>query len=165
MTTLPHLTDGDLVLRPLEDADLDAVVALLNEPAVARWWGENDHASVLEERELSLTIEHRGEVVGLLLVHEETEPMYRSVALDIALATAVHGQGLGSRSLRAVVRHYIVQGHHRFEIDPAADNAAAIACYRKLGFRDVGILRRSERAPDGTWRDGLQMDLLAEELT
>ena len=33
------------------------------------------------------------------------------------------------------------------------------------GFRDVGVMRRYERANDGTWRDSLLMDLLADELT
>jgi aminoglycoside 6'-N-acetyltransferase len=46
----------------------------------------------------------------------------------------------------------------------AADNARAIAAYRKVGFRPVGIMRRYERAADGHWRDGLLMELLAEEL-
>jgi aminoglycoside 6'-N-acetyltransferase len=59
-----------------------------------------------------------------------------------------------------------VLGHHRVTIDPAAANAAAIRCYEKVGFRRVGITRRSERSPEsGTWRDGLLMDLLAEDLT
>jgi aminoglycoside 6'-N-acetyltransferase len=49
-------------------------------------------------------------------------------------------------------------------IDPAADSAAAIRCYSKVGFRPVGIMRRYERGSDGTWHDGLLMDLLAEEL-
>jgi aminoglycoside 6'-N-acetyltransferase len=33
-----------------------------------------------------------------------------------------------------------------------------------VGFKPVGIMRRAERAPDGRWRDGLLMELLAEEL-
>jgi aminoglycoside 6'-N-acetyltransferase len=28
----------------------------------------------------------------------------------------------------------------------------------------VGVMRRYERGPDGTWHDGLLMDLLPEEL-
>jgi aminoglycoside 6'-N-acetyltransferase len=28
----------------------------------------------------------------------------------------------------------------------------------------VGIMRQYERGPDGTWHDGLLMDLLADEL-
>jgi aminoglycoside 6'-N-acetyltransferase len=43
-------------------------------------------------------------------------------------------------------------------------NTLAIACYRKVGFRDVGVMRRYERDLDGTWHDNLLMDLLAEEL-
>lgn len=49
-------------------------------------------------------------------------------------------------------------------IDPAADNTAAIRCYRKVGFRPVGIMRRYERGKDGTWHDNLLMELLADEL-
>ena len=67
--------------------------------------------------------------------------------------------------MRALARHlFTVHGHHRIEIDPAADNHAAIRAYSKVGFRPVGITRRSERGPDGTWHDALLMDLLAEEL-
>jgi aminoglycoside 6'-N-acetyltransferase len=33
-----------------------------------------------------------------------------------------------------------------------------------MGFRRVGVLRRYERDPGGGWRDGLLLDLLAEEL-
>ena len=56
------------------------------------------------------------------------------------------------------------RGHHRFTIDPAAANARAIRAYEAVGFRPVGVLRRYERGPDGRWRDGLLMDLLAVEL-
>jgi aminoglycoside 6'-N-acetyltransferase len=73
---------------------------------------------------------------------------------------------LGTDSVRTLARHIIVDhGHHRVVIDPAADNAAAIRCYSKVGFRPVGVMRRYERGPDGSWHDGLLMDLLADELT
>jgi aminoglycoside 6'-N-acetyltransferase len=49
-------------------------------------------------------------------------------------------------------------------IDPAAANTRAIAAYAKVGFRPVGVMRKYERGPDGTWHDGLLMDLLREEL-
>jgi aminoglycoside 6'-N-acetyltransferase len=34
-----------------------------------------------------------------------------------------------------------------------------------VGFQPVGVLRRYERGPDGSWHDGLLMDLLPEDLT
>ena len=50
-------------------------------------------------------------------------------------------------------------------VDPAADNAAAVRCHEKAGFRPVGRMREYERDPaTGTWHDGLLMDLLAAEL-
>jgi aminoglycoside 6'-N-acetyltransferase len=49
-------------------------------------------------------------------------------------------------------------------IDPAAANETAIRVYTKVGFRPVGVLRNYERAADGTWHDGLLMDLLEGEL-
>jgi len=78
----------------------------------------------------------------------------------------VHGHGLGSDAVRTLARDLIVdRGHHRLVIDPAADTAAAIRCYAKVGFKPVGVMRRYERGLDGAWHDGLLMDLLAEELT
>jgi aminoglycoside 6'-N-acetyltransferase len=69
-------------------------------------------------------------------------------------------------AIRALARYLIdVRGHHRLTIDPAAANERAIHAYRRVGFRPVGIMRRYERGPDGTWHDGLLMDLLAGELT
>jgi aminoglycoside 6'-N-acetyltransferase len=55
------------------------------------------------------------------------------------------------------------RGHHRLTIDLAADNAAAIRTYEKIGFRAVGLMREYWRLPEGTWRDGLLIDLLALE--
>ncbi len=60
--------------------------------------------------------------------------------------------------------HWLVRdrGHHLVMIDPAAHNAAAIACYRACGFRDVGVLRGFERDTDGRgWHDTLLMQYAA----
>jgi len=65
----------------------------------------------------------------------------------------------------AVARRLIEEdGHHRITIDPAADNEHAISAYEKVGFRRVGTMRRYQRMSDGTWIDGLLMELLADEL-
>jgi aminoglycoside 6'-N-acetyltransferase len=100
----------------------------------------------------------------VLLVSEENEPDYRHAGLDISLATRFHDQGLGREALRLAIDHLADQrGHHRFTIDPAVDNERAVRCYAAVGFRPVGVMRRYWRAQDGSWRDGLLMDLLAGE--
>ncbi len=50
-------------------------------------------------------------------------------------------------------------------IDPSATNAAAIRCYTAAGVTPVGVMRRDERGTDGTFHDGLLLELLAEEFT
>ena len=57
------------------------------------------------------------------------------------------------------------RGHHRLVIDPDVDNARAIHCYEKVGFRPVGVMRRYARGADGELHDALLMDLLAGELS
>ncbi len=111
------------------------------------------------------TLTGRDRVVGQVQWGEETDPDYRHASIDIYLDPAVHGRGLGTDAVRTLARYLVTErGHHRVVIDPAADNTAAIRCYAKVGFRPVGIMRRYERGADGTWHDGLLMDLLADEL-
>jgi aminoglycoside 6'-N-acetyltransferase len=44
--------------------------------------------------------------------------------------------------VRTLARYLIDErGHHRLTIDPAADNAAAVRTYEKVGFRAVGLMR------------------------
>ena len=63
-----------------------------------------------------------------------------------------------------MARHLIHdRGHHRLTIDPAAHNERAIRCYEKVGFKRVGIMREYWLDPEGVWRDGLLLDLLARE--
>jgi RimJ/RimL family protein N-acetyltransferase len=45
-------------------------------------------------------------------------------------------------------------------IDPAAANQRAIRCYSAVGFRPVGVMRRYERGADGSFHDGLLMELV-----
>jgi aminoglycoside 6'-N-acetyltransferase len=96
---------------------------------------------------------------------EEADPDYRHASIDIFIAPAVHGRGLGRDAVATLARHLMAErGHHRLVIDPAADNEAAIRCYAAVGFRPVGIMRQYERDASGEWHDGLLMDLLDGEL-
>ncbi|WP_458089193.1 GNAT family N-acetyltransferase [Streptomyces malaysiensis] len=167
-----NLRGARVVLRPTEPSDVPALAAIRAEPEVyARWRGGEDLVAAVREDLAEpgtepLTIEYEGTVVGMIQWSAETDPDYRHASIDIYLDPAVHGRGLGTDAVRTLARHLISdQGHHRIVIDPAADNAAAIRAYAKVGFRPVGVMRSYERGPDGTWHDGLLMDLLAGEIT
>jgi aminoglycoside 6'-N-acetyltransferase len=153
-----------LLLRPASLDDVEALLAIVTEPEVARWWGDCDADEVRTDLPGSFAIVVDGAVGGWLLVAEETAAHYRHVGFDIALTTALHGRGYGPEALRLAIAHFAACGHHRFTIDPAAANERAIRAYRSVGFKPVGVMREYERGPDGAWHDGLLMDLLASEV-
>ncbi len=163
------LGGGNIVLRPLRADDVERVAQIQAEPSVARWWGPPDEVELRLQAdgstdEKAFVIEAKGELVGLIQYHEENEPDFRHAGIDVFLAGRAQGHGLGTEAVRTLARYLIDErGHHRLTIDPAADNVAAIRTYEKVGFRTVGVMREYWRSPDGTWRDGLLMDLLARQ--
>lgn len=160
-----------VLLRPARDDDADALTAILAEPSVAMWWPDHDRRRVEtellrpEEDVFVFSIEGEGRLVGLIQVTEEPEPEFRHAALDLFLTGTAQGRGLGPDAIGTIAAHlFDVEGHHRITIDPAAANIRAIRAYEKVGFRTIGRLRRYQRMADGTWVDGLLMDLLDDEL-
>ena len=167
-----ELTGEVVTLRPAEEADLPRLLEIINQPAVIERWGsagpyhlERLRAEVLEDEEVTVfTIFVEGRIVGSIQFSEELEPDYRHAGIDIFVDTDHQGRGIGTDAVRTLARYLFTErGHHRLTIDPAAGNSRAIACYKKVGFKPVGILRKYELGLDGTWHDGLLMDLLAEE--
>jgi aminoglycoside 6'-N-acetyltransferase len=169
MDELPVLRGERLTLRPLSEDHLDRLVAILADASVREWWGTVEGPDALREDlrhdGRAFAIELDGVAAGWLGIAEETTPDYRHVALDIALGREHQDRGLGSEALRTAIRWLARdRGHHRFTIDPALRNVRAIRAYEAVGFRRVGVLRQYERGADGSWQDGLLMDLLADEL-
>ncbi len=169
---LPALSGVLVRLRPWTPDDVDRLEAILAEPSVAQWWGLRTGGSVArewlesdEDGSLTFVIEHEGQVIGSIQCSEEDEPDYRSAGIDLFLATEAQGRGLGPDAIRTLARWlFDERGHHRLTIDPSAVNVRAIAAYSKVGFRPIGLARSYERGPDGTFHDGLFMDMLAGEL-
>ena len=164
MTGTPTLHGTRLRLRRLEPADLPALEAIRAEPGVRRWWGESQPGDFEPPADGDLlVIEVDGSVAGAIQYEEVGDPRYRSAGLDIFLGAAWEGRGLGREAVVLLVGHLIEsRGHHRLTIDPAAANERAIRCYEAVGFARVGVMRQYERADDGTWHDGLLMELLAD---
>jgi aminoglycoside 6'-N-acetyltransferase len=161
-----------VLLRPVRAEDGDRLEAIVREPEVARWWvgyqvDPKDLVRELLEDEdtVALAVETGGELIGLIQYEEENTPDYRHAGIDLFLATAWQGRGLGVEAVRVLARYLIEErGHHRLTIDPAVANERAVRAYERAGFRQVGVMREYERGPNGVWRDALLMDLLAREL-
>ncbi len=102
--------------------------------------------------------------MGAIQAWEEPNEESRHAGIDVFLATAAQGRGLGPSAIRAVAGWLISQrGHHRLTIDPAATNDHASGPTRSWasGRRDAaGVPADAGR----TWVDGLLLELLADEL-
>jgi len=161
MTTL----QGRLItLRPAVGADAPTLLAILDQPAVAEWWRRAEWERLDERDAVTFAIVLDGALVGCIQYTEETDADYFSAAVDVFVSAAVHGRGVGTDAMRTLVAWlFDMRGHHRLTVDPAAVNARAIHVYERLGFRPVGVLRQYERVADGSWRDALLMELLADD--
>ena len=160
----PILRGKLVVLRPVTDDDEAALFAILDEPGVAPWWRRDSWERINEEGATVFAIVADGEPAGCIQYCEEDDPDYRSAALDIFVADAWQGRGVGGDAMRTLIEHLTdVHGHHRFTVDPGVATERAIRVYEHLGFRRVGVMRAYERLADGTWRDGLLMELIAGE--
>ena len=168
MSERPVLRGARVTVRPMTDADVEPVAAIVETPGVSEWWPESGEPERLRAGlgpdEDTFAIELDGQVVGWMAKTEELDPDYKHAAVDISIAAALTGQGIGPEALRLLIDWLIEErGHHRITIDPAVANERAIKAYASVGFRPVGVMRRYERTPGGGWRDALLMDLLADE--
>jgi aminoglycoside 6'-N-acetyltransferase len=157
-------------LRPATADDAEGLSAILAEPEVARWWPRYDadrvRAELLDSDDTTMfVIEVDDDLVGAVMYVEEPSPDYRHASIDVFLHPDWHGKGLGTDAVRTLAKHLIHdRGHHRLAIDPAASNEKAIRTYKRVGFREVGVMRSYERNVDGQWHDCLLMDLLERDL-
>ncbi|MGF0310902.1 GNAT family N-acetyltransferase [Rhodococcus sp. IEGM1428] len=160
-----NLRGERVVLRPVAAEDVPELRRILHTPEVYMRWGDEDadeNWPFDDPEAVRMIVELDGAARGLIQYFEEPDPMYRHASIDIFLDPAVHGRGVGKDAVGTLVRYLTVDlGHHRLVIDPAADNAIAIACYSAVGFEPVGIMRKYEKGPDG-WHDSLLMDLIVE---
>ena len=163
---------GDrVVLRPLAEGDVARIVELGADPEVARWWRGLTHEHVLREgarrgrgrRRLRDRRRRRG---------RRDDPVLRGdrrgvplAGIDLFLGAPFHGRGLGTDAVRTMARHLIDdRGHHRLDDRPGRAQRARDPLLREGRLPPVGIMREYWLDPDGIWRDGLLLDLLACEL-
>ena len=134
-----------MLLRDMTGADLDAVLRIERE-VHAHPWTPGNFSDALRSKYQCKIFESDGSMLGyavLMLAVDESE------LLDIAIDAAHQRQGWGQRLLdemMALARHF---GMRRMVLEVRASNRAAIALYRKAGFRDIGLRRDYYQAENG----------------
>ena len=139
-------------VRPLCEADLETVLDI-ESASFSRPWTRRHFLDEIDSPFglplVALTSESR--VAGYLclkLVLDEAE------ILDVAVCPSQRGRGVGQSLVEHALR--LCQGSNvaQLALEVRVDNQAAIALYRRLGFRETGL--RKGYYEDGT--DALLMD-------
>ncbi|SEO39904.1 GNAT family N-acetyltransferase [Actinacidiphila rubida] len=187
------LSTDRLVLRPYEEADIPALVEMMNDELVTAWTGVPYPYTTEDARDFVTRAAdaERTQGRGLVLAVTEflTQRLVGTVTLqrtdwriggtEVGYLTAswARGEGYASESVLAVCRWlFDEQGFHRVELRTAADNTASQQVAQKIGCVSEGVLRGAglvrtrgdDPADAGGWSetrtDLLVWSLLPEDL-
>ena len=144
----------EFALEPLTVADSPALAALHREDFVRPWTG-GEFAGLLEQDTVfgygAREVGHGAQApVGFVLARLAGG---EGEILTIAVARSQRRQGLGWQLMDAVLRELHSQRAEALFLEVDETNVAAIALYRRLGFREVGkranYYQSSEHGPTG----------------
>lgn len=172
------LTDGAVALRPLEEADLNTLVAWWNSPdfaalqtkvvkprpvlslaAMFRDWSSNPPVG---NTGFSIVDAESGELLGHLTIYG-ADARDRCADFAIILGPDHVGRGVGPRATRLALAYAFRElGLNRVQLNAWAFNTRAVRAYEKAGFVVEGR-RREAVFHDGRFHDELLMGALARD--
>lgn len=171
---------GDtLNIRAIERDDLEALNAWWNEADIWGEQGSRRHLSSLDETGAwyEILVDKIESNEGRTYAIEDTEGNLlgtigygpwdtrdRNCAITLYIGeSAKRGRGYGTEACRLLVDYLFSDlGLQKAWLQVISTNARAIACYRKVGFVQEGLLRR-HRFAKGQFHDYVFMALLASE--
>lgn len=80
----------------------------------------------------------------------------------LMVAPSARGRRLGVQLVQAACDRAFEAGAHRVQAEVYGDNAPALGCFERAGFRREGV-RRQAYDRRGAWQDGIHLGLLADD--
>jgi RimJ/RimL family protein N-acetyltransferase len=174
----PPLGEGEIALRPWEDADLEVMVALCRDPDVARFtrvadpYSESDARAWIDAQPARLAegegaafaiVTGGGEPVGSIGLR--IDPLDRGIAeAGYMVAPAARGRGVATTALRLASRWGLRDlGVARIQLSTHVENPASQRVAERAGFRREGVLRSWEQLR-GRRVDLVMFSLVAADL-
>ncbi len=173
------LTDGVVRMRPSSDADLEAITAACQDPAISRYtrvpapyeprhareWMNASAAGMAAGTDLGLLVvdAHSGELLGAVGLHA-VDPLSGRCSSGYWVAPEARGRGTAARALRLLCGFAFGEmGVRRVELWIEPDNAPSRAVADAVGFVCEGRLR-AFMVIAGAHRDMLMYSLLPDDL-
>lgn len=171
-----EFTDGLVLLRPLEPADVPAIAAACVDSEIARFTTEvsqpysEAHARAYvahAEREWAA-----GQQRPLAIADARSRAFLGAIEVRLSdpgsigywVAPGVRGQGVATRALVLLSRWAVTEGHvERLELTTHPENVASQRVAEKAGFVREGVLRSHIRFREGR-RDSVLFSLLLSDI-
>ncbi|MBO4471700.1 MAG: GNAT family N-acetyltransferase [Clostridia bacterium] len=113
------------------------------------------------EREAELVAEVDGVIAGTAGVSlpRNAEKTRHRAGYGISIEKSWWGIGIGRALTESAIECARTAGYLQMELEVVADNARAIALYKKAGFAEYGRNPRGFRTRDGRWQENVLMRL------
>jgi RimJ/RimL family protein N-acetyltransferase/8-oxo-dGTP pyrophosphatase MutT (NUDIX family) len=171
----PTLRDGDVVLRPWRDDDVEPA-RLQHDEEMARWFGfdrvvptAQEHAAAIsrwraeyaeDRRTVSFVVERAGEIAGSVEVRQSRDDVGE---LSWTLYGGHRGRGTGRRAVRLLIAYCFDElGLARVEAHVEPGNLASLRLASRAGLRREGVVR-GLRMRAGERRDYVLLARLATD--
>jgi L-amino acid N-acyltransferase YncA len=154
MTRAMRAADADAV-RAIYQAGMDGGLASFE--TVAPDWDAFDRAKLPEHRWVA---EDDGIVVGWVAVSAvSSRAVYAGVVEhSVYVHPTVHGQGVGSALLHALIASTEAAGIWTIQSGIFPNNTPSLRLHEKAGFRVIGTREKVGRHPLDGWRDVLMIE-------
>ena len=128
--------DSQLVIRPMEQGDID-IVSRIEDECFSMPWSAEAYRKVLEDDKcLYLVATLDGSVVGMCGV---MNLLGEGDINNVAVTASQRGQGIAFAMLKELIHRGEERGIVDFTLEVRVSNQAAIHTYEKLGFVSEGI--------------------------
>jgi ribosomal-protein-alanine N-acetyltransferase len=154
MSVATYLEARQPGLRPMREADLDAVMAI-ERRAYAFPWTRGIFLDCLHAGYAMWVHDYGGGALagyGVLSIAAEEAHL-----LNLCTAPGYEGRGLGRRMLQALLKIARAGGAQRVFLEVRPSNPRAIALYQQTGFNEIGRRPRYYPAPGNTREDAIVM--------
>ena len=160
-----HRLDENTELHLLEERHADELLAVIsrNREHLERWlpWVSNVHdldgsrryiigalQQFADGNGMAVVIRHQGEFAGVVNLHF-VDTFSRRTAIGYWLGEGFQGKGLVTKACARLVDHaFGALELNRVEIRCAVENRRSRAVPERLGFKEEGTLRQTERVGD-----------------
>ena len=161
-------TADRIYLSPIGDkSDAETYIKWMNDKAVAEYFGQYNQvvgsASNLnwlyeppaDMQRYAIVLADGDILLGSISIHN-IDHLNRNAFIGIFIGDTQHrGKGYGAQAIRLILEYgFRTLNLHNIMLTVHADNLPAIACYKKVDFREVG------RLPEWIFKDGKYVDKL-----